>query len=406
CLVDNRPQIVYAKKVHMKLLANKYFIFGNIFLILLAIPLTLFFVKKQQETRSRAAASTILYFVPDSISTTTACQSFKTDITVNPGENEVAIIDIYINYDSSKLKLLEITPSSSFSDVIRKATISSGKADISLSVGGNIANTAKTITKVATLSFHPVTSSTVPIVVSFDATKTRVLNGGATAADAPYTNLLSNTRPANINIAQSDTCTGDNGGPTPTLTTAPTPTAAATTPTPTPTAAATTPTPTLGANVSPVCTDFSVSPSATGTAPFSVLLTAKGNDPDGVVAKTTFNFGDGQVQDVTAGMNLKSVTVQTNHTYNVGGTFNSSVTFTDNRGAISQSCSKTITASGSGVTSTPTKAPTPTTSSSGGTVVTATPIPTIAPTGSFGTTIGIIGAVVLALLGGVLLLAL
>lgn len=390
----------------MKLLANKYFIFGNIFLILLAIPLTLFFVKKQQETRSRAAASTILYFVPDSISTTTACQSFTTDVTVNPGENEIAIVDIYLTYDSSKLELLQITPSSSFSDVIRQATISSGKADISLSVGGNIANTAKTITKVATLSFRPVTASTVPVVVSFDATKTRVLNGGATAADAPYTNLLANTRPANINITQSDTCTGGGTGgtPTPTSTTAPTPTTAATTPTPT--TAATTPTPTLGANVSPVCTDFSISPSATGTAPFSVLLTAKGNDPDGLVAKTTFNFGDGQVQDVTTGMNLKSVTVQTNHTYNAGGTFNSTVTFTDNRGAISQSCSKTITASGSGVTSTPTKAPTPTTSSSGGTVVTATPIPTIAPTGSIGTTIGIIGAVVLTLLGGVLLLAL
>lgn len=363
----------------MKLLTNKFFILGNLFLLLLAIPITLFFIGKQQETRSKAAASTTLYFAPASLNTSTSCTNFTADVMVDPGQNIVSIVDMYLTYDASKISITAIAPSSNFSTIVREASISNGTANISVSVGGDVSKAIQTLTKVATITFKPLNSTSGTTSVAFDTTKTRAFSLSST--DQPTENVLKSSPPANVTIAQSATC--PNGPST-------TPTAS---PSPTPPPATTTP---VAANTAPICTEFTITP-ASGSAPFTSLLAAKGNDPDGLVTKTTFNFGDGQVQDINAGMNLQSVSVQANHTYIGGGNFNATVIFTDNRGGISTICAKTVVASGAAATPTPTATAIPT-------VITATP--TIAQTGTSSTTLGVIGGVILSILGGILLLTL
>lgn len=386
----------------MKILTNKYFILGNLLLLLIAIPVTLFFIKRQQELRSRAAPSSKLYFNPESPNTSAQCSSFTLDVMLDPGSNIVSIVDFYIKYDPTKLDVIAIKESTSFPTVVRPSSISSGEANMSVSVGADVTRAVQTIGKVATITFRPKAQGLAQ--VQFDANKSRVFS--LAPSDEPTENVLFSVNPANVNIGSGACTTGPSGTPAPTTIT-PTgviqPTGTALSPTPTTTAV----------NQTPVCTEFTVSPASSGVAPFSVLFTAKGNDPDtnGMIAKTTFNFGDGQVQDVTNGMNLKNVVVQTNHTYQNVGTYGATVTFTDNEGTVSQPCTKTMTvsqATGSGTT-TPTSSPSPTSGAgelSPTSIAKPTAVPTIPPTGNIATTLGIIGVVILTVVGGFLLLAL
>ena len=379
----------------MNILTNKYFILGNLLLLLISIPVTLFFIKRQQELRSRAAPSSKLYFTPETINTSTQCSSFTIDVMVNPGQNIVSIVDFYLTYDPTRLDVIEVKESTSFPTIIRPISITAGETNMSVSIGSDVTRAVQTVSQVATITFRTKAIGTTQI--QFDAQRSRVFS--LAPSDEPTENVLSTTSPSSI-VINSDACpTG--GEPTPSVVATPSATPGV--------GGGGSPTPTTTANRAPQCTELSVSPSATGSAPFSVLFTAKGNDPDTgtLISKTTFNFGDGQIQDITDGMNLKNVTVQTNHTFQTAGTYGSTVTFTDSLGAVSQSCTQTLTVSGASDSATPT----PTVSTDSG-QLTATPtevptsVPTIPPTGGIANTIGIVGIITLTIIAGFLLLAL
>jgi len=73
-----------------------------------------------------------------------------------------------------------------------------------------------------------------------------------------------------------------------------------------------------------------------GTAPLTVAAsTTSSSDPDGTIATTTINFGDG-----SAVVNGSS----SNHTYNTTGTFTVTATVTDN-GGLNATATKTVTVS-------------------------------------------------------------
>jgi len=399
----------------MKILTNRYFILGNLLLLLISIPLTLFFIKRQQELRSRAAPSSKLTFSPENVNTSTQCQNFNVDIMLDPSSNIVSIVDFYLKYDPTKLDVLQIKESDSFSTVVRPVSVSSGEANMSVSVGADVTRAVQVVSKVAPVTFRPKAAGSAQI--SFDSEKSRVFS--LAPADEPTENVLFQVSTANVTIG-SDACT-TGGTVTPTVT----PTGTQPTGTISPTSAPTT-VPTGTANQAPLCTELSVSPSVTGSAPFSVSLTAKGNDPDaaGTLTKASFNFGDGSIQDITEGLGQKSATIQTNHTYQSAGTFGATAVFTDNGGKISTACTQTITATAAGSATTapppgqsPTgAAPTPTGTSSGQLTPTSTltssptAVPTTAPTvpppGEVAKTIGIIGAIILTIVAGLALLAL
>lgn len=365
----------------MKALLNKFFLFGIIGLLLIAIPVTMYFVKRQQDLRSRAAASSTLSFNPPSTSVKVGDQ-FDMIVKIDPGQNIVSYVKLSITYDHQKLEAINITPSSSFPTTFAGPTISNGNASIEVGIGADVTRAIQAPTQVATITFKAIaTTDNAPVQIAFDSTSTQILS--LSSNDQPGENVLSNTTPASITILSSTQ-------PSPTI---PVSTATPTPPQPTPTNVII-----ANNNVAPTCTGLTISPSASGSAPLSVTLQGSGSDSDGLVSKATFDFGDGNAQDVSNGMNLNSVNPQISHTYQNPGTFNASVIFTDNGGAVSQSCIQQVTVN-QALAQNPTNGPNAPTA-------TDTPRPTLAATGSSAALFGVAGGIIITLIGAAFLFAL
>lgn len=154
-------------------------------------------------------------------------------------------------------------------------------------------------------------------------------------------------------------------------------------------------TPTLTPTGTPTlsCTSLSLDPGSTGTAPFSVNLTAVGTSSNIAISEVNFDFGDGEKQSITdaGGIGTNSVSVLTSHTYASSGTFNATATITDEDGNENTgSCTATISVSGD--------TPSPT-----DLIASPSPLPATGPVELV--TVGAIG-VMLAFIGAILLLAL
>lgn len=389
----------------MKILKNKYFILGNIALLLAAIPLTLLFISRQQDVRSRAAPTTRITFTP-TILTFEGDQCAEQSLAVNldPGENDVSTVELFLTYDATKFNI-SIAPNENVfpppNGILRGPTISNGQASVVMNIGPNVTNVIQAPVDIATITVVPISATDEGAAnISIDSSKTRVLALVDNPDQATENVFLSGGEAA---ISVNASCIEGNpeeDGPSPTVT--PTPTGGiggdeSLTPTATPSTS-----PTQGTNKSPVCSTLTSSPSTTGAAPFVMTLSAQGTDSDGTIAKATFNFGDNTIQDVLEGLGTAAVTTQLAHTYQTVGTYSASVVFTDNGGAVSSSCTTNITVLSG------TSSPTPTATGSGGIVptATATPTPTIENPGGIGTTFAVIGGLLLVILGGLALIAL
>jgi hypothetical protein len=206
----------------MKILTNKFFILGNLILILAAIPLTLFFVKKQQDLQSSAAPSSKLYFQPASVNTQTGCTSFTMDVMIDPGTNIPAFVNLQLTYDPTLVEVTQLTPSSAFNIVQTDASISNGTARIGVDSVGGAPDPAKyitTVTKVVTVTFVPKGAGTATIKFGNETTvRSLDVNG-----DAPYTNVLSSS-PDGTAVVTSGTCSSGVGNPPVTTSVTPPPT--------------------------------------------------------------------------------------------------------------------------------------------------------------------------------------
>ncbi|MBI2031510.1 MAG: PKD domain-containing protein [Candidatus Levybacteria bacterium] len=383
---------------------KKLILFGFIVILLIAIPLTVYLVQKQQEIRGKAAPSTILSFVPESTAIQVG-QTVSFDLMVDPGSNQVSFVKLGIIYDPAKLKVTTngfVPNAIAFPTILQEPVYESGSISATLSVGADPTKVIQAITKIATVTFEALeqTDAGIPTRITFDS-QTQVLS--IASGDVFNENVLSTTKPASVAI------TAGTISPTPTLIPSVSPTATprvTLTPTPTPTGVPT-PTPTTvvvqPTNQTPSCTALTLDQAATGTAPYTLTFTAVGTDSDGTVSKVTFSFGDGITQDETqtGGIGTNSVNVSASHTYSNAGTFTATATITDNEGAVSDttSCTQTITVN-SAIAVVPTTPPAPP-------PVAATQIPTVPPTGPAETILGI-GAIgiILIIIGGALLLIL
>ena len=362
---------------------KKLLLIGFIIIILIAIPVTIFLVKQQQDNRSQAEKATTVSLLPTASSTpstlTTPIEKNKNDlisldVVVDPGTNQnlVSFVKLELLYDPAKLATASAGPPKTPFDaetavmsVLEGPTYTPGKIVVTLSVGVDPTKVIQTETKIATVTFKAIdgTGST-PTEVSLGPT-TQVLSAGTN--DQTNENVLAGTEGAFIAVAGEVT---NLTTPTPTPTTAqtgttsPTPsptTAAGTTPTPTSTVSATTttnPTPTSGVsatNIAPACSSLVADRSTTGTAPFSLTFTAAGTDSDGTITKITFSYGDGQVENVTQGGGIGTSTVNASaaHTYQNAGPYTASVILTDNNGGVSSAtCSLGVTVDAASSTST------------------------------------------------------
>lgn len=306
---------------------KKLFALGVIFVLLAAIPLAVYFLQKEQETRSRAAKSTVLSLLPVSNNKTVG-DKFTLDVMIDPGTNVVTNINLAIIYDQEKIstQTAEAGCDTSFCPTgiipINNLQYEPGKISVSLMSTPGAPSSIQTKTKIATITFQANAATTTPVQIGFG----NETNVQATIESAPELNVLSTTNPATVNIT---------GGVDLTLTPSP-----ITTVTPTINT-------TLTPNQPPICTSLNVDRVTSGTAPFSITFTANGNDPDGTIGKITFDFGDGPVQDITqaGGIGTNTISAQTAHTYNNPGTYKASVILTDNSLSTSNpaTCTQTIT---------------------------------------------------------------
>lgn len=346
-------------------LIKKVILLMFIVVILVAIPLTVYVVQKQQELRSRAAPVTVLAFDPSS-KTANSSEVLLFKINVDPKDNQLSFLKLSINYDPAFLKTApagsvcsnpqdSICPDKGNSNLqtVEGPTLGGNNIAISISITAATAKISSPIT-VAYVAFAPLKTGTTKISFANDNQAFSVAG-----TDKPSENVLAvdtttgaiSSLPATIEIASTALLT-------------PTPTSQ-------PGAAA-------AANPPPVCDSLNVDRTATGNAPFSLNFTANGRKVNGTISKVSFNFGDGPMQDVTSGGNIgsNSVTVQTFHTYHNAGTFTASAILTDNNGVTNSptSCTQTVTvktATGAVVTGAPIAGTT------GATISAGTPAPTL-----------------------------
>lgn len=388
---------------------KKLILIGFVVILLIAIPLTVYLVQRQQEIRGRAEKATTLSFEPNSASTSVG-QTVSFDIMVDPGGiNLITTATLIINYDPNKLTASDASfvpnitgctspaPAELLCVILQEPIYSSGSISAVLAIKA-LDPPIQTKTKIATITFQAQapTDPGMTTQITF-GNETQILSMGS--GDVFSENVLSTTNPASVTITA-----GTAISPTPTSTLTPAPTTSALTPTPTPTRAPTSiPTPTQivvqPTNQVPNCMALTLDKAAAGTAPYSLTFTAVGNDIDGTISKVNFSFGDGLSQDETqaGGIGTNAVNTTASHTYSNAGTFTATVTLTDDDGSVSSSfsCTQNITVS-SAIAVVPTTPPLP--------PVVVTQIPTVPPTGPRETIIGI-GAVgiVLTIIGGLLL---
>jgi hypothetical protein len=367
---------------------KRIFLFGFIALLLIGIPVTIYLVQKQQQTVTHAEKSTTVSFVPES-STAAPLQknvgdSIPLDITVDPGKNLVSFVKLEIQYDPEKLATASanafVQNSAVFPSILEGPVYTPGKISVTLSVGPDPTKSVQTKVKAATVTFNALAATPpgTPTMVNYGAT-TQVLSIGSN--DQASENVLSASLPAAIAIggeAISPTVPVPTAIPSPTVPVSITPTVTPEiTPSPSSTPSA--------VNQVPLCSNLAVDRSPSGVAPLALNLSAGGTDPDGTISKITFNFGDGQVSDVTSGggIGTASASAQAAHTYTTPGTFTAAAIITDNSNGVSDSnsCKQIVTVTG------------------GATTAPANPGPSIAPTGSSDTAIGI-GVIIITFIAG------
>ncbi len=220
----------------MELIKRHKLIFAIIAVQIIALPIFLYLVRQQQETRTGALASTSLYFIPNSTSSTPIVknvgQTFPVDVMVNPGVNLVTIVKLDIRYDPTKISLSNTNPvvvnTAAFPVILEGPAYSSGRIQITVAIGADHTRVIQTQTKVLTLNLVGPSAQNSPTPVSYGASSAIY---SIASTDSSTENVLSTSSPAYVQINAIATNT-PTPSLTPTKTPTPTPTKA---PTPTPT---------------------------------------------------------------------------------------------------------------------------------------------------------------------------
>ncbi|KKU82297.1 MAG: hypothetical protein UY10_C0037G0004 [Microgenomates group bacterium GW2011_GWA2_47_8] len=195
-------------KAIIDLRMKKIFLFVSIGIMLLAIPLTVFFVGKNQEIRKRAAPASTLSLSPSAI-TKKVDETFTVEARIDTGTNQVGVVQIRVIYDPAKLQALDITngplaPSISVSGKID----ATGKA--SITVGAR--STTQPITgsgTIAILTMKAIAASATPVSVRFTPLPDTYAN-----AIGEQDNVLIGTTPANVTILNADGTPAASGSDT------------------------------------------------------------------------------------------------------------------------------------------------------------------------------------------------
>jgi hypothetical protein len=321
---------------------KKLLLIGFLFAILLVIPLTVYLVQQQQETRSRADANTTMSLSPPTQTATQGAQ-VTFDVFISPGNNQVNFVKLVLKYDPTKLSAteesFELDPSSQLS-VLQGPIVGTDDVSVTLGVGSDPTRVIQENTKLGRITFtaeEP--TDAVPTEILFDSAQIQIRSVNGSNNDAFNENVFLSGEPASVTILS-----GDEPTVTPEPTEEPEPTVTVT-PTATPTASPTDDPGTGGGNQAPVCDNLEATASSS-----TVTFTLTGTDADGTISKATFDYGDGSIEDINTGGGLgtASVSISQPHTYQTSGTFNASATLTDDDSGVSNACNFVVTVSGTG----------------------------------------------------------
>lgn len=187
-------------------------------LIFISVPVTIFILQKQQETRSKASGATTFSLIPQPGPSSSIQKSvgdvIPVDLVVDPGTNAVTIVSFQVQYDPNKLQPVtpdpvtiptSVDPLKPFNTVVEGPIINNGLLSETISTGSNTAGALQTITKVATLHFRALApTGETPTQLTF----TNLSKAYSSASGDPAAiNILSTTNPASITILPSSKTT-------------------------------------------------------------------------------------------------------------------------------------------------------------------------------------------------------
>jgi hypothetical protein len=199
---------------------KKIVFFVVLLLLLIAVPVTVYFVGTQQELRSKAAPATTLTFSPASI-TKAVDDQFSVNVQIDTGANSVTAVKLDIAFDATKLEAMSITNGEFAPKISASGTVAPGTASITVAA----ASTAQPINgtgTIAILRMRGKAGTGGPISMTFGST-TFVSSLNET------TNALTTTQPAVITITGATSGIGGASAlptetPIPTTFVTPTPT--------------------------------------------------------------------------------------------------------------------------------------------------------------------------------------
>lgn len=173
---------------------KKVLLFIAVGLLLLAIPVTIFYLGQQRDLRAKAAPATTLSLTPPTQSVNVG-DTFKLNVTMTPGANQVVTADIYITYDTTKLNATAITNGATAPRVLNSGVIQNGTASIRVGAASNAQpiTAAGPIAVITFIATGP-TTALAPAAVQF-ASNTFVGGLGETTA-----NVLVGTSGAKITV--------------------------------------------------------------------------------------------------------------------------------------------------------------------------------------------------------------
>src|SRR5690606_28079350 len=119
----------------MSFFRNKYFLLGVLLLVAIAIPLTIYFVQRQQDLRSSAAPTSNLTFEPTS-QTVGVGEEFEVKVMVDPGENFVSFVQFDAQFDPQYVKVLSVEPNiDTFPLALEGPNIGQQNAQLAVGIG-------------------------------------------------------------------------------------------------------------------------------------------------------------------------------------------------------------------------------------------------------------------------------
>lgn len=183
----------------------KYIIAGFFVIALVGIPVLVSITQKRQELRSRATASTTLYFTPTASASSPlqakVGDSLVFDIMLDPGTNLPSVVKLEIQFDPAKL---QASPTSflanleAFPTTLEGPRLENGSLSVSLSTGSDTTRAIQSITKVGTLTLTALSpTGDIPTAITYGA-NTLALSIAST--DRANENILSTAIPAYVQI--------------------------------------------------------------------------------------------------------------------------------------------------------------------------------------------------------------